>query len=96
MNSNMSEQSTNESPREDAVTAATATAQPEAVTFPPEAINLIEVMEICSDLCVTHPLRLLQILEECAVSPEITVAPLFAEIMSLKVSRFGRRLEQIH
>lgn len=96
MNSNMSEQSTNESPREDAVTAATATAQPEAVNFPPEAINLLEVMEICSDLCVTHPLRLLQILEECAVSPDITVAPLFAEIMSLKVSRFGRRLEQIH
>ena len=29
-------------------------------------------MEICSELCVTHPLRLLQILEECAVSPEIT------------------------
>jgi len=53
-------------------------------------------MEICSDLCVTHPLRLLQILEECAVSPEITVAPIFAEIMSLKVSRFGRRLDQIH
>lgn len=95
MNSNMSEHSTNESPR-DAATAATATAQPEAVTFPPEAINLLEVMEICSDLCVTHPLRLLQILEECAVSPEITVAPIFAEIMSLKVSRFGRRLEQIH
>lgn len=90
----MSEQSTNELLR-DAATAA-ATAQPEAVTFQPDAINLIEVMEICSDLCVTHPLRLLQILEECAVSPEITVAPLFAEIMSLKVSRFGRRLEQIH
>jgi len=94
MNSNMSEQSTNELLR-DAATA-TATAQPEAVTFQPEAINLLEVMEICSDLCVTHPLRLLQILEECAVSPEITVAPIFAEIMSLKVSRFGRRLEQIH
>jgi len=95
MNSNMSEQSTNESPREDAPTA-TAAVQPEAVTFQPEAINLLEVMEICSDLCVTHPLRLLQILEECAVSPEITVAPIFAEIMSLKVSRFGRRLDQIH
>ncbi len=94
MNSNMSERSINELLR-DAATAA-ATAQPEAVTFQPEAINLLEVMEICSDLCVTHPLHLLQILEECAVSPEITVAPIFAEIMSLKISRFGRRLEQIH
>ena len=93
MNSIMSEQSTNES-QLDSTTAATI--QPEAINFQPETINLLEVMEICSDLCVTHPLRLLQILEECSVSPEITVAPLFAEIMSLKVSRFGRRLEQIH
>ena len=84
---NMSELSTNEPPCETA-TAMTA-AQP-------EAINLLEVMEICSDLCVTHPARLLQILEECAVSPEITVAPLVAEIMWLKGSRFGKRLEQIH
>ncbi len=90
----MSEQSTNELPQDAAVNAAKV--QPEAITFQPEAINLLEVMEICSDLCVTQPLHLLQILEECAVSPEITVAPLFAEIMSLKVSRFGRRLEQIH
>lgn len=97
MNLNMSEQSTNET-LQDAATAAitTATAQPEATTFQTDAISLLEVMEICSDLCVTQPLRLLQILEECAVSPEITVAPIFAEIMSLKVSRFGRRLEQIH
>ncbi len=95
MNSNMSEQSRNESPR-DSATADTATAQPEAITPQPEAINLLEMMEVCSELCVTHPLHLLQILEECAVSPEITVAPIFAEIMSLKFSRFGRRLEQIH
>lgn len=89
----MSEQSTNELPLE----AATAiTVQPEAMTSQPEAMNLLEVMEICSELCLTHPFRLLQILEEYAVSPEITVAPIFAEIMSLKVSRFGRRLEQIH
>jgi hypothetical protein len=81
---NMSEQSTNEPPCETATAAQ------------PEAINLLEVMEICSDLCVTHPFRLLQILEECAVSPEITVAPLVAEIMWLKGSRFGKRLEQIH
>lgn len=93
MNSNMSEQSTNELARN---AAPVATAQLEAINYQSEAINLLEVMEICSDLCVAHPLRLLQILEECAVSPEITVAPLFAEIMSLKVSRFGRRLEQIH
>lgn len=91
----MSEQSTDELPQD--VASAVATVQPEAITVQlEEAINLLEVMEICSDLCVTHPFRLLQILEECAVSPEITVAPLLAEIMSLKVSRFGRRLEQIH
>lgn len=94
MNSKMSEQLTNELPR-DAATA-TATDQPEAMTFQRDAINLLEVMEICSELCVTHPFRLLQILEECSVSPEITLPLLFAEIMSLKVSRFGRRLEQIH
>lgn len=93
MNSKMSEQLTNELPRD---AASAATVQPEAMTYQSEAINLLEVMEICSELCVTHPFRLLQILEECSVSPEITVAPLFAEIMSLKVSRFGRRLEQIH
>jgi len=92
MNSNMSEHSVNESPLE----AAAVMNQPEAAAFQPEAINLLEVMEICSDLCVTHPFRLLQILEECAVSPEITPPPIFAEIMSLKVSRFGKRLEQIH
>lgn len=93
MNSNMSEQSINELSQD---AASAATAQPEAITFQKDAINLLEVMEVCSELCVTRPLRLLQILEECAVSPEITVAPIFAEIMSLKVSRFGRRLEQIH
>jgi hypothetical protein len=92
----MSEQSTNELSQDAATTAATATVQPEAMNFQKDAINLLEVMEVCSELCVTHPLRLLQILEECAVSPEITVAPIFDEIMSLKVSRFGRRLEQIH
>lgn len=85
---NMSEQSTSEPPCETA-TAMTADQ--------PEAINLLEVMEICSDLCVTHPARLLQILEECAVSPEITaLAATVAEIMWLKCSRFGKRLEQIH
>jgi hypothetical protein len=85
---NIPEQSTTESPCETGAVAA--------MTAQPEALNLLEVMEICSELCVTHPARLLQILEECAVSPEITVAPLVAEIMSLKGSRFGRRLEQIH
>ena len=95
MNTNMSEQSTNKL-SQDAATTAAATVQPEAMNFQKDAINLLEVMEVCSELCVTHPLRLLQILEECAVSPEITVAPIFDEIMSLKVSRFGRRLEQIH
>lgn len=96
MNSNMSEQSTNELSLEAASAAAIATAQSEAMSLQPEAINLLEVMEICSDLCVTHPVHLLQILDECAVSPEITLPVLFAEIMALKVSRFGRRLEQIH
>jgi hypothetical protein len=52
---NMSEQSTSELPCETG--AAVPAAQP-------EAINLLEVLEICSDLCVTHPARLLQILED--------------------------------
>lgn len=61
-----------------------------------DGLNLIDVMEICSDLCVMHPAHLLQMLEESLISPEITLAPAFAEIMSLKVSPFGKRLTQIH
>ena len=50
----MSEQSTNELPRDPA--SAAATVQPEAMTFQSEAINLLEVMEICSELCLAQPL----------------------------------------
>lgn len=63
-----------------------------------DEMNLLEVMEFCSDICLAHPLCLLQIVEEhCAEnSSEICVAPLMAEIMSLKLSPFARRLKQIH
>lgn len=64
----------------------------------PDEMNLLDVMELCSDICLAHPLCLLQIVQEhCAEdSLEICVAPLMAEIMSLKLSPFGRRLRQIH
>ncbi len=64
----------------------------------PDEMNLLEVMEFCSDICLAHPLCLLQILEEhCAeTQTEICIVPLMAEIMSLKLSPFGRRLKQIH
>lgn len=73
--------------------ALTLAAMPES-----DEMNLLEVMEFCSDICLAHPLCLLQIVEEhCAEnSSEICVVPLMAEIMSLKLSPFGRRLRQIH
>ena len=64
----------------------------------PDEMNLLEVMEFCSNICLAHPLILLQIVQEhCAESSsEICIVPLMAEIMSLKLSPFGRRLRQIH
>ena len=67
-----------------------------SVATKPDELTLLEVMEILSDLCVAHPLRLLEILEESLLLPEISLAPVMAEIMSLKVSTFGKRLTQIH
>lgn len=88
---NLSEQWADNLPSE--TVAALMAAMPE-----PDEMNLLEVMEFCSDICLAHPLCLLQIVEEhCAEnSSEICVAPLMAEIMSLKLSPFGRRLRQIH
>lgn len=67
-----------------------------SVATKPDELTLLEVMEILSDLCVAHPLRLLEILEESLVLPEISLAPMMAEIMSLRGSPFGKRLTQIH
>ena len=75
------------------------TAALQAAEMPePDEMNLLEVMEFCSDICLAHPLCLLQILEEhCAeTQTEICIVPLMAEIMSLKMSPFGKRLTQIH
>lgn len=74
-------------------------APPLAALSEPVEMNLLEVMELCSDICLAHPLCLLQIVQEhCAEeqTSEICVVPLMAEIMSLKLSPFGRRLRQIH
>ncbi len=64
----------------------------------PDEMNLLEVMEFCSDICLAHPLNLLQIVQEhCAeTQAEICIVPLMAEIMLLKLSPFGKRLTQIH
>lgn len=89
---NLLEQRADDLPNETAVAMAT-----EAMTEP-EQMNLLEVMEFFSDICLAHPLCLLQIVEEhCAeISSEICVVPLMAEIMSLRLSPFGRRMSQIH
>ncbi len=69
-----------------------------AMSEEPDEMNLLEVMEFCSDVCLAHPLCLLQIVREHCIenSSEICIAPLMAEIMQLKLSPFGRRLKQIH
>lgn len=62
-------------------------------------LNLLEVMEIFSTICVTHPIRLLQILDECEAEenlPEIFRESAMSEFMSFKLSPFGKRLRQIH
>lgn len=61
-------------------------------------LNLIEIMEIFSTICVTHPIRLLQILDDCAdeCSSEDSRNSSMAEFMSLKLSPFGRRFRKIH
>ncbi len=89
---NLLEQRADNSPSE-TIALPIAAAMPE-----PDEMNLLEVMEFCSDICLAHPLCLLQILEEhCAeTQTEICIVPLMAEIMSLKMSPFGKRLTQIH
>lgn len=69
-----------------------------AMTEEPDEMNLLEVMEFCSDVCLASPLYLLQIVREHCIenSAEICIAPLMAEIMSLKMSAFGQRVSQIH
>lgn len=60
-------------------------------------LDLIEVMEIFSTICVTHPIRLMEILETCAgcLSEDFRESSM-AEFMSLKQSAFGRRMTLIH
>ena len=69
-----------------------------AMSEEPDEMNLLEVMELCSDICLAPPLCLLQIVQEHCIenSSEICIVPLMAEIMSLKLSPFARRLKQIH
>lgn len=60
-------------------------------------LNLLEVMEIFSWLCVTDPILLLQILDDCAADVSaISRESSMAEFMWLKLSPFGRRLKQIY
>ena len=71
---------------------------PEEAMPDSEEMTLLDLMEFCSDVCLRHPLTILEILHEhCAESQsESCVAPLMAEIMSLRLSPFGRRLRLIH
>lgn len=61
-----------------------------------DEFNLLEVMELFSDICLTDSLYLLQTLHESANVPEICIEPAMTDIVSLKLSPFGRRLRQIH
>lgn len=71
----------------------------EAATLEKEEMTLLDVMEFCSDICLAHPLTILEILHELLApetSTESCVVPLMAEIMELRLSVFARRLRQIH
>jgi hypothetical protein len=61
-----------------------------------DEFNLLEVMEFFSDVCLTDSLYLLQTLHESAGVPESRIEPAMTDIVSLKLSPFGRRLRQIH
>lgn len=82
---NVAKQSTSDLPNDE--TAATAKA---------EKLSLLEVMEFFSDICLADSLYLLQIIHESEGVPERCVEPAMADIVSLKLSPFGRRLRQIH
>jgi len=58
-------------------------------------LNLLDVMEICSNMCLSQLLAA-QILEEGEDLSEICDAKLAGEIALLRVSPFGKRLAQIH
>ena len=90
----MSEHSMNNLPCEFVASAIAAT----AATVELERMNLLELMELCADICLAHPLCLLEIVEQhCAeTQTEVFVVPLMVEIMSLRLSPFGQRLAQIH
>lgn len=67
-------------------------------SMPPQAdgaLNLLDVMEICSNMCLSQMLAE-RILEEGADLSEVCDAKLAGEISLLKVSPFGKRLAQIH
>ena len=61
-----------------------------------DQMSLLEVMEFFSDICLAHPICLLEVLRKSASAAEICVEPAMADIMSLRSSPFGRRMKQIH
>ncbi len=61
-----------------------------------DEFNLLEVMEFFADICLTDSLYLLQTLHESASVPERCIEPAMTDIVSLKLSPFGRRLRQVH
>ncbi len=68
----------------------------EQIEIPPNVEwNLLDVMEICSNMCLSQLLAA-QILEEGEDLSEICGAKLAGEIALLKISPFGKRLAQIH
>lgn len=85
----MTEQSTNLSSSE--IAAAIAAAAELG-----DQMSLLEVMEFFSDICLAHPICLLEVLRESANVAERCLEPAMADIMLLRSSPFGQRLKQIH
>ena len=68
----------------------------EQIEIPPNVeLNLLDVMEICSNMCLSQLLAA-QILQEDEDLSEICGAELAGEIALLKITPFGKRLAQIH
>lgn len=64
-------------------------------TTPDVELTLTDVMEICSNMYLTHRLAL-EILGECEEFSELCEQSWIPEILSGKFPPFARRLAQIH
>lgn len=72
------------------------TSEKRAIDAPQDVeLTLTDVMEICSNMYLTHRLAL-EILGECEEFSELCERSWIPEILSCKFPPFARRLTQIH